>query len=434
MARGVVVAGIFTTAAYAARVAESQADLYASDLIPVRAVRPSMPIAKTAPVILGVVPALTVPQPSLLATPSIGTRSRLSPLMAMQYEGEDGRLLPDEDKAITGMSRRQVLTGLSAAAVGGLQFANAPTEPAVAASTAATGIVASGDGGAVSASTEFISGLIAGAVQSTVKQLVLYPFDTVKSRLQVSEGDRSLFDAALYKDAYSGIGPTLLSSAPTASLFFAVKDLVKQQVTEGLGNTLGTLTAVGAANVPYWLVRNPTEVIKTRRQTGQIDDPAKATVDLWQEQGPSGFYRGYASNLAYAFPVDAAKFVLYDSFKKELKQKNGGKKLSPIESAVFGGIATAVAQSVATPLDVARTRIMNADPSTPAGSDNVLQILADVAATEGVGGLFAGIAPKLARAVVSGALQFSVLEQVKDSVNEALLGALAAKASKSGAE
>ena len=54
--------------------------------------------------------------------------------------------------------------------------------------------------------------LVAGAAQSTVKQLVLFPFDTLKCRLQLAGTRRSLFDGALYADLYSGIAPAVVRS------------------------------------------------------------------------------------------------------------------------------------------------------------------------------------------------------------------------------
>merc|ERR1712113_573176 len=86
MARAVVLASLFTAAAWAARVAESQADVHASDFIPVHPVGPRMPIAK---------PALTGHRPSVHATPPMGARSHffpsslVRPAMPMQNAGED---------------------------------------------------------------------------------------------------------------------------------------------------------------------------------------------------------------------------------------------------------------------------------------------------------------------------------------------------------
>jgi len=335
---------------------------------------------------------------------------------------------PPLPEAVDAPCRRAFLSYSLSAALAAPLVAAAP-RPAVAKKAAAAAAAGtSGSGSSVagtSASIEFVSGLIAGAAQKTVKELALHPFDTVKTRLQVAGGSRSLFEAGLYDNVYSGIGPAVLSGAPAASIFFAVKDATKEVLTKQLGGTFGNIAAVGAANVPYWLLRNPTEVIKSRRQVGQVEDAKAATSKLWQEQGASGFYRGYVSNFAYAFPVDATKFVIYDAIKSELKSRNGGKKLSPLESAAFGALSAAIAQGVSTPLDVARTKIMLAPADQEAA--NVLSVLADVAANEGVSGLYAGVSPKVVRAVASGALQFSVLEGVKDAVNDALLAALAPK-------
>ena len=145
---------------------------------------------------------------------------------------------------------------------------------------------------------------------------------------------------------------------------------------------------------------------------------AAAATALWREIGPGGFYRGYASNVAYAFPVDSSKFVLYSAIKDAWRQSKGGAKLSPLEAAVGGALATMAAQGVSTPLDVARTRIMTLPADQPA--PGVLATLKAVADEDGLRGLYAGLAPKVARALVSGALQFSVLEGVKDAVDAAL--------------
>ena len=157
---------------------------------------------------------------------------------------------------------------------------------------------------------------------------MLHPLDTIKCRLQIKSSRRSLVDKALYDGLYDGLAPALISGAPAASVFFAVKDAVKQQVKPaGLGKIPETVIAVAGANVPYWLLRNPTEVIKARRQAGQLTErTGEAVASLWEEKGLGGFYRGYASNYAYAFPVDATKFVIYGSVKEYVKEPSTLKK------------------------------------------------------------------------------------------------------------
>ena len=256
---------------------------------------------------------------------------------------------------------------------------------------------------------EFWSGLLAGAVQKTAKELVLHPLDTAKTRLQLGGSRRALVGGGLFDDAYSGIGPALLSGAPAASLFFAVKDGIKSRA-KGLGKVGATLAAVAGANVCYWVLRNPTEVVKARRQAGIDGDAAAAAAALWARSGPAGFYVGYLGNLAYAYPVDASKFLLYEAYKRDAKRRSGGAPLPALNAAVAGALSAAAAQSVATPLDVARTRIMTGGAAPDA---NAVPLVAEIFRDEGIGALYAGIEPKAVRALLSGAIQFSTYEATK---------------------
>uniref|UniRef100_A0A7S4C3C4 Mitochondrial carrier protein n=1 Tax=Chrysotila carterae TaxID=13221 RepID=A0A7S4C3C4_CHRCT len=270
---------------------------------------------------------------------------------------------------------------------------------------------------AASESSEFWSGLIAGAVQKTAKELVLHPLDTVKTRVQTS---RRALTLDLFLDRpFAGLGPAITSGAPAASVFFAVKDAVKQRANAlQLDTSAATLLAVACANVPYWLVRNPTEVIKARRQAGIVDDSLEAARKLYAEEGLRGFYTGYVSNYAYAYPVDSIKFVLYELLKKRVRAAKGGAKLSAVESAVGGAVSAVSAQSLATPLDVARTRAMTRPAGAPPMSP--IECVRAIAAEEGLPALFSGVTPKAVRAVLSGAIQFSTYEATKDFVNQLL--------------
>lgn len=124
------------------------------------------------------------------------------------------------------------------------------------------------------------------------------------------------------------------------------------------------------------------------------------------DEGIGGLYTGYTSNIAYAFPADAIKFLVskarrrrssaaeegkgcsmwasapprtpppksvevatvsldcmkqvYGALKRSAKEAKGGAKLGTVEAAVLGAAASMVAQAVTTPLDVVRTRVMTA--------------------------------------------------------------------------
>jgi len=261
-----------------------------------------------------------------------------------------------------------------------------------------------------SAAAEFWSGLLAGAVQKTVKELALHPLDTAKARLQVAGSNRRLLLTELFAKPYAGLAPALISGAPAASAFFAVKDAVKRASTSlGLGKTETTLLAVACANVGYWGIKNPSEVLKVRRQAGILgDDTVGAAAAIWRSEGLGGFYQSTPSNYAYSTPVDGAKFLLYESLKSQITAQRDGAKLSPVEAAIGGALAASTAQALATPLDVARVRIITS------GSGDVVSTIRGIVAEEGVGALYSGVAPKVARALASGAIQFSTYEATKE--------------------
>ena len=238
-----------------------------------------------------------------------------------------------------------------------------------------------------------------------------------------------------------------LVSPPLAlTLTKQVKDAVKRSAASSdLGKTPITLLSVGAANVAYWGVKNPSEILKVRylvitprrrstsdrvcrcsplptayclppttyysqvrRQAGVTNDTLGAAADLWRDEGLGGFYNSYGSNYAYSTPVDAIKFLLYEQLKGQFKARRQGGSLTPVEAAIGGAIAASTAQAIATPLDVARVRIMTSDAT------GVVDTIRDIADNEGGGALYAGIAPKVVRALASGAIQFSTYEATKE--------------------
>jgi len=263
-----------------------------------------------------------------------------------------------------------------------------------------------------SARQEFITGSITGVAVSMVKTFVKYPLDTAAVRLQMPQlaGTRRSL-GALFADPYDGVFGPLLGGIPSGAVFFAVKDGVRSYLSSnGASRVLATSLAVGIAQLPYWLIRNPTEVVKTRLQAegGGGDEAAAylaAAKGLAAGEG-SDLYAGYWDNNLYAYPADVIKFVAYDAF---VLRRGGKGRVGPVESAVAGAASTAIAQLVTTPLDVVRNRAM----AVGDGESSYFGRLRTIAAEEGAAGLFSGAAPRVGKAVLSGAIQFATYEETK---------------------
>ena len=307
-----------------------------------------------------------------------------------------------------------------------------------------------------------ITGLISGATLTAAKTIVKYPLDTATVRLQMTDTTYSIFQPiSLFRGSFDGITPQLVGTIPSGAVFFAVKDVVKaylsnswisKTMTQGLdwNAIMSTCIAVAVAQPPYWLIRNPSEVIKTREQVGYYhhhhhDDTTHVNVlSLWALNttttwdGLRDLYTGYWENIIYAYPADVIKFVLYEtlvssSLQRQKKgtlslaqHKDGMKiiseskkaKVGPMEGALYGAIATAISQCITTPLDVVRNRIMveSTFKNVTSPSLSYVESLTELARNEGMSGLFAGVGPKIAKAFLSGAIQFAAYEETSQSI------------------
>ena len=158
--------------------------------------------------------------------------------------------------------------------------------------------------------------------------------------------------------------------------------------------------------------------------------------------GIKELYTGYTENVLYAYPADVIKFVAYEVLSSGTDKGKG--KISPLQGALYGAGATAIAQFVTTPLDVVRNRVMAESSSSssnnsnnsqqgqgsPSKNDNKIataaiatgtaqksytDTLVTLAKEEGLSGLFAGVTPRIGKAILSGAIQFATYEETKES-------------------
>lgn len=125
-------------------------------------------------------------------------------------------------------------------------------------------------------------------------------------------------NADLFTGLFDGIGSSLIGGIPATSVFFACKDftmdLLKSYPTVSL--PLATGISVCLANIPYWIVRTPSEVAKTRLQLKL----SKFNSNISLREKIKNYYRGFLPNVWYSLPSDLLKFVIckdlfFSSFK-----------------------------------------------------------------------------------------------------------------------
>ncbi|XP_031461974.1 mitochondrial uncoupling protein 3-like [Phasianus colchicus] len=271
-----------------------------------------------------------------------------------------------------------------------------------------------------------------------IADLCTFPLDTAKVRLQIqgevriphstntveyrgvlgtlstmvrTEGPRSL---------YSGLVAGLQRQMSFASIRIGLYDSVKQLYTPKGAESTGLLARLlagcttGAVAVTC---AQPTDVVKVRFQAlGALPESNRrysGTVDAYRtiarEEGVRGLWRGTLPNIARNAIINCGELVTYDLIKDTLLRAQLMTDNVPCHFvAAFG--AGFCATVVASPVDVVKTRYMNASPGQ---YRNVPSCLLALLLQDGIAGLYKGFVPSFLRLGSWNVVMFISYEQLQ---------------------
>ncbi|KAH3900491.1 probable Putative mitochondrial carrier protein PET8 [Saccharomycodes ludwigii] len=271
----------------------------------------------------------------------------------------------------------------------------------------------------------FLISLISGACAGTATDLVFFPIDTLKTRLQAKGG---FFHNGGYRGVYKGLGSAVIASAPSASLFFVTYDSMKKFLhpffikyiggcnnKSELANVLTHMSASSLGEITACLVRVPAEVIKQRTQTSQLLNSSswKTLRSILQNNRGnviSTLYRGWNTTIMREIPFTCIQFPIYEYLKKNCKDPQT-ESIAPWKGSLCGCVAGGIAASITTPLDVLKTRLMLSDKDIP-----VLKLIATLYKEEGFTVFFSGIGPRTMWISMGGAIFLGVYETVHSAL------------------
>ncbi|XP_015177001.1 PREDICTED: S-adenosylmethionine mitochondrial carrier protein-like [Polistes dominula] len=245
--------------------------------------------------------------------------------------------------------------------------------------------------------------IFAGASAGICVDTVLFPIDTIKTRLQSQYG---FLQSGGFKGLYRGLYPVLLGSTPTAGLFFVTYETTKVYAQPLVSERYRSLIHMGAASLSEMvacLVRVPVEVMKQRKQAYLLD---KGNFNI------KFLYRGYWSTVLRDMPFSLIQFPLWEYFK-DVWSLYVQRDVYPIEGATCGSLAGAISAALTTPLDVAKTRIMLANEIVQSSDLKLCTTLRAIYTKEGINGLFAGVGCRVMWITIGGFIFFGVYEEAK---------------------
>ncbi|XP_021550707.1 S-adenosylmethionine mitochondrial carrier protein isoform X1 [Neomonachus schauinslandi] len=263
----------------------------------------------------------------------------------------------------------------------------------------------------------FTASLVAGGVAGVAVDLILFPLDTIKTRLQSPQGFNK---AGGFRGIYAGVPSAAIGSFPNAAAFFITYEYVKWLWHTDSSSYLMPvkhMLAASAGEVVACLIRVPSEVVKQRAQVSASSRTFQIFSNILYTEGIQGLYRGYKSTVLREIPFSLVQFPLWESLKA-LWSWRQDHVVDCWQSAVCGAFAGGFAAAVTTPLDVAKTRIMLAKAGSSTASGNVLSMLHGVWRTQGLSGLFAGVFPRMAAISLGGFIFLGAYEQTRSLLLE----------------
>ncbi|KAG9488744.1 hypothetical protein GDO78_004984 [Eleutherodactylus coqui] len=257
--------------------------------------------------------------------------------------------------------------------------------------------------------------MTAGAVAGILEHTVMYPVDSVKTRMQslqpdpnaqyrgVMEALRRMIRTEGLLTPLRGINVTMLGAGPAHALYFACYE--KMKTTIG-----GLINHVGNSHVA--------NVVKQRMQ--MYNSPYRSMLHcirtIGRTEGVGAFYRSYTTQLFMNIPFQAIHFITYEFTQEQL---NPQRQYHPGSHIASGAIAGAMAAAATTPLDVCKT-LLNTQENMALSSVNVSGHLSGMANAirtvyqlGGVAGYFKGVQARVIYQMPSTAIAWSVYEFFK---------------------
>ena len=241
--------------------------------------------------------------------------------------------------------------------------------------------------------------LISGCTAGIAVDSVVFPLDTIKTRLQSNANSKPFS-----KGIYSGISYNIIASSLCTAAFFGVYDYIKNTLYNHKVNThLTHMTSAAIADFTASLLRNPFEVVKQNRQIHSANAKSYTLINYLKTQ-PRMLYKGWIALICREIPFSVIEFTIYEDLKKRFGNSGLQSCLNGCLSGVFTGFVT-------NPIDIIKTRMM-------VGEKLMYRNLAAALISEGPSGLMRGIIARCMYLGIGGVAFFGCYEYVSKMLKE----------------
>lgn len=257
--------------------------------------------------------------------------------------------------------------------------------------------------------------LVAGATAGFAEHFIMFPFDTLKTRMQsgkasrMIEAVRQLGSGPAIRHLYRGCVPVLVSAVPAHAVYFGTYEAGKRIAGDG---PVGVAVSAGFATVAHDTVSTPFDVVKQRMQMDgahRYKTSLRCATHTLRHEGVNALFVSLPTTILMNIPHFTTYWLVYESLMRYAHdgQSRKHEEEATIEYIGAGFMAGGVASVVSFPLDLVKTRMQLGYGS------NWSSILKGIVATRGLRGLFAGVIPRVMYTAPSGAIMIVTYETTK---------------------
>jgi solute carrier family 25 oxoglutarate transporter 11 len=269
----------------------------------------------------------------------------------------------------------------------------------------------------------FLSGGLAAMAGAGVS----HPLDVAKVRLQVSAVPLSMVSTlklvyaedGVRRGLYRGLSASLTRQALYSSVRFGMYDIIKTKVGTSpqaplwlkifAGSLAGGIGAAAASPFDLTLVRMQADARLKPAERRNYRNVFDGVARIVREEGARALWRGVLPTTVRAMVVTASQFAAYDQIKEEVLRRAWMRDgvATHLLCAFTAGFISSVASN---PIDVIKTRMMNAPKGEYAG---VVDCTVRTVKEGGALALYKGFTPTFVRQAPYVVVMFVVLEQLK---------------------
>ncbi|XP_012281516.1 mitoferrin-1 [Orussus abietinus] len=211
--------------------------------------------------------------------------------------------------------------------------------------------------------------MIAGAFAGVMEHCVMYPIDSVKTRMQAFTpgpggrgGVREILSKMIRQEGpfrpLRGVGVMMAGAVPAHALYFSCYEFIKDKMIGPRSpvqfNHLIYGVAGCVATILHDGIMNPAEVIKQRLQlyNSPYRNMLSCMQHIYKTEGIFAFYRSYTTQLAMNVPFQSIHFIAYEIAQSITNPEHA---YNPKAHMISGAMAGMVAAAITMPLDVCKT-------------------------------------------------------------------------------